>query len=57
MKVCDEMQEAIDFVINDLNETEEFKKQFKNLIYNYYKGSVANETIQRVLEQVQFDEV
>lgn len=57
MKICKEMQEVIEEMLPGLDETEEFKKQFGNLIENYYKGSVADETIQRVIELVHFDEV
>ncbi|WP_187383009.1 hypothetical protein [Hungatella hathewayi] len=57
MKICKEMQEVIDDLVPELEENQIFKKQFKNLLENYYQNSAADETIQRVIEKIQFDEV
>lgn len=51
------MQEVIDDLVPELEENQIFKKQFKNLLENYYQNSAADETIQRVIEKIQFDEV
>lgn len=57
VKICREMQEVMEDMMPQLEENETFKKQFKNLLENYYQNSAADETIQRVIEQIQFDEV
>ena len=57
MKICKEMQEVIDDLVPELEENQIFKKQFKKLLENYYQNSAADETIQRVIEKIQFDEV
>ena len=56
MKICREMQEVIDEMVPDLEETKMFKKQFRNLLEYYYQNSAADETIQSVIEKIQFNE-
>jgi hypothetical protein len=57
MKIYNELREAIKEVTADMDETEDFKMQFSNLIDNYFENSYGDSDVKNLIEKVKFEEV
>lgn len=56
MKEFKELKEAMDIVINEIEESDTFKRRFANMVEEYFNNSVKGPTINAVVELARKEE-
>lgn len=52
MKLYRELENAIEEMVDSVDEGEEFRRRFKKLIYNYYERSYGTQDLEDTIELI-----